>query len=89
MENNITLKKIPVWALIEILTAAWDRGANYVDIVGIPNENQDTIRVVINPEYFDHEGAKLMRITGQEVDDEDVSDGPKEQSDEDKFMDLI
>lgn len=91
MENNVTLKKIPVWALLEILTAAWDRGANYVDIVGIPNEHQDTLRVVINPEYYEQEGPKLMEITGKEIDENQLppDDEDDKLDDETKFTDLI
>lgn len=54
MENNkeVVLRKIPLKLIIEILTDLWDRGADYVDIIGIPNEVQDNIAIAALDEYF-------------------------------------
>lgn len=50
-DNKLTIRKIPIRALMEVLAAAWDRGADYVDIVGKPGDAQDSIEIVILPEY--------------------------------------
>jgi hypothetical protein len=53
MENNeVTFKKIPLKVFLDILHDAWEKGADYVDIVGIPDEVQDNIAVAIREEYM-------------------------------------
>lgn len=54
MENNkeIVLKKIPLKILLDVLTNAWNEGADYIDIIGIPNEVQDNIGIAISPDYY-------------------------------------
>jgi hypothetical protein len=53
MENNeVTFRKIPLKVLIDILHDAWDKGADYVDIMGVPNEVQDNIAIAIREEYM-------------------------------------
>lgn len=53
MENNeIILRKIPLKILLDVLTKAWNDGADYIDIIGVPNEVQDNIGIVITEEYY-------------------------------------
>ena len=54
MENRqeITLRKIPLRILIEVLSDAYNKGADYVDIIGTPNELQDSIGIAIKEEYY-------------------------------------
>lgn len=53
MENNeVVFKKIPLRVFIDILNDAWNNGADYVDIVGVPNQVQDNIAVAIREEYI-------------------------------------
>jgi len=53
MENNeVTFKKIPLKVFLDILHDAWEKGADYVDIVGVPDEVQDNIAVAIREEYM-------------------------------------
>jgi len=54
MENRqeITLKKIPLKILIEVLTDAWNKGADFVDIIGTPNELQDNIGIAVKEDYY-------------------------------------
>lgn len=48
----MTFKKIPLKVFLDILHDAWEKGADYVDIVGIPDEVQDNIAVAIREEYM-------------------------------------
>lgn len=48
----MTFRKIPLKVLIDILHDAWDKGADYVDIMGVPNEVQDNIAIAIREEYM-------------------------------------
>lgn len=55
MENNrneVTLKKIPLKLFIEVLTDAWNKGADYIDIIGVPDELQDNIGIAIKEDYY-------------------------------------
>ena len=50
--NEIRLKKIPLLVLLEALKDVYERGADYVDIIGVPGVEQDSIGIAINREYF-------------------------------------
>lgn len=54
MENKkeVVLRKIPLKLVIEILTDLWNRGADYVDIIGMSDEIQDNIAIAAKDEYF-------------------------------------
>ncbi len=51
----VELRKIPLEGFIEVLQDIFDKGADYIDIVGTPNEDQDVISIVIKPEYMNEE----------------------------------
>lgn len=67
MENNneIILRKIPLKIFLDVLTKAWNDSADYIDIIGIPNEVQDNIGIAISPDYYSK---------GDEEDDNDVNE---------------
>lgn len=81
MENNneVVLRKIPLKLIIEILTDLWNRGADYVDIIGVPNEIQDNIALAAKDEYFSkgddvEEDVYEIELEEEEEDiDEDTS----------------
>ena len=55
MENNdneIRINKIPLKLFIEALTDAYNRGVDYVDIIGKAGDEQDSIGIAIKQEYF-------------------------------------
>jgi hypothetical protein len=53
MENNeVVFKKIPLEVFINILQDAWNKGADYIDIIGVPDQVQDNISVAIREEYM-------------------------------------
>ena len=70
--NEIALRKIPLKILIEILQDAWDRGADYVDIIGIPDEIQDNISIAIKEEYMHREEDDNID-TDKDITDEDLN----------------
>jgi len=63
--NEIRLKKIPLLVLLEALRDVYERGADYVDIIGVPGVEQDSIGIAINKEYFAPE---------DEEDDDSITD---------------
>lgn len=55
MDNNkdkFILQKIPIEKLLNILQYLYDSGADYVDIVGHPDDEKDTIGLVTRSEYY-------------------------------------
>ena len=56
MENKeIRFRKISLQLLLDTLTRIWDSGADYVDIIGIQNEDQDVINIVVKDDYMSEE----------------------------------
>lgn len=56
---------------LEALTDIYERGVDYVDIIGVPGEEQDSIGISVKEEYF-----------AKEVDgDEEDNDSPLSDSD--------
>ena len=55
--NKVELRKIPLANFIDILTQLYDEGADYVDIIGKPNDFQDIMQLVVREEYVDREAA--------------------------------
>ena len=45
-------RKISLQVLIDTLTHIWDSGADYVDIIGIQNDEQDVINIVVKEDYM-------------------------------------
>lgn len=53
MENKeVVLKKIPLRVLLDILQDAWNKGADYIDIIGTADQVQDNIAIAIKEEYM-------------------------------------
>lgn len=74
--NEVRLKKIPLFVFLEALTDIYNRGVDYVDIIGVPGEEQDSICISVKEEYFSENGEDDQPI------DEEVK-LPKNLSDED------
>ena len=68
MENKeIRFRKISLQLLLDTLTHIWDSGADYVDIIGIQNEDQDVINIVVKDDYMSEE---------EDIQDDDDEDLP-------------
>ena len=48
----VKFQKIPLKGLIETLQEVYNQGADFIDIVGIPDEDQDIIGIHVREEYF-------------------------------------
>ncbi len=70
MENNneVTITKIPIKPILDILQDAWERGADYFDLVGVVGDAQDNLMVIIKDEYT------------SDVDDESPEEGDEDSS---------
>ncbi len=59
-KKEVRLKKIPLEILLDVLTNLFDMGVDYIDIVGIANEVQDTISIVYSKEYMSKDLSEAM-----------------------------
>lgn len=50
--KEVKLLKVPINNLIEILTDLYNRGVDYVDIIGIHNVEQDILGIRYNQNYL-------------------------------------
>ena len=77
-QNNkeVRFRKINLQMLIETLTHIYDAGADYVDIVGMQDDVQDTINIVVQEEYMTEEPIEEE----EDIPDDDI---PTKLSDED------
>lgn len=73
-ENNkkkeVILRKIALQPFIQTLVDVYNSGADYVDIVGTPDENQDTIGIVVHEEYLSKEEGSIELIPDEEEEEE-------------------
>ena len=53
--NQVRLKKIPLGVFIQALMDIYNTGVDYVDILGVPGEEQDTIGIAFCDEYLSKE----------------------------------
>ena len=78
MENNneVIFKKIPLRVFINILNDAWNKGADYIDIIGVPDQVQDNIAVAIREEYMNvnPEDEFEVDVEIERPEDKDLSD---------------
>lgn len=56
-KNEVILKKIPLKILLDILTDAWDNGADYIDLMGTPDQIQDCIAIAVREEYYSKDNS--------------------------------
>lgn len=52
MDNELKIRKIHLNTLIQILVDLYDRGIEYVDIIGQLDDKQDTIGLSFNKDYM-------------------------------------
>lgn len=71
MDNEeIRLKKIPVDKLIDLLVELYNRGVDYIDISGVPDEEQDKIAISFSKDYMTDEGKKNFEDAPIDLSDE-------------------
>ena len=54
-DKNVTIKKIHLDSLIDILVDLYDKGVDYVDIIGVNDKIQDSIGISFSKEYMNIE----------------------------------
>ena len=74
-ENNkkkeVILRKIALQKFIETLVNVYNSGADYVDIIGTPDENQDTIGIVVHEDYLSKDDMMIEFIADEDENEEE------------------
>ena len=75
-KQPVRFQKIPLEGFIDLLMEIYQRGADYIDILGIPDEVQDVVSVVVRDEYLaeDNTFDDIVTFTIDMNDGEDLSD---------------
>jgi hypothetical protein len=74
MKDKLSIKKIPLKGLLEILTDLYEEGVNFIDFSsGLGTEDKDVLKIDIQPEYM----ASEEELENEELDDEDDDDDSK------------
>jgi hypothetical protein len=77
-KKEIILRKIALQKFIETLVNIYNSGADYVDIIGTPDDNQDIISIVVHEEYLSKDEDEI-----EFIDEEEEEPNNKPLSDED------
>ena len=70
--ENMKIRKIDLETLIDILTDIYNKGVDYVDIIGIPGDEQDSLAVSFSKEYMSKE--HVNNFDNIDSDDGNLSD---------------
>lgn len=83
--KKVILRKIALKTFIETLVNVYNSGADYIDLVGNNNKEQDTIGIIVTDEYMSDDDESIELIPDEE---EEIEEEPKKLSDKD-LDDLI
>lgn len=77
--KKIKLTKIPLEAFINALEQVWESGANFIDIIAIPDVQQDVIGIAVRDEYmevleeeeyedeYNNDVKKIVKLTDNDI----------------------
>lgn len=54
MKNNLNIEKVRIEELMELLSFVKAQGFDFVDLIGIPGETEQSLCVITQP-YYKHE----------------------------------
>lgn len=78
-KKEVRLNKIPLGTFLDTLLELYHEGLDYIDIVGIPDEVQDTISILFTKEYM----SKEMRERLSKFEDDAIEDDNEISNDDD------
>ena len=72
--KELTLRKIDLDTLINVLVNLYDAGANYIDISGFNQEEQDIIKITVRDEYLEELSEEEEGVAiNKKLSDEDLN----------------
>lgn len=54
MKNKLSIEKVRIEELMELLSFVKEQGFDFVDLIGIPGEEEQSLGVITHP-YYKHE----------------------------------
>jgi len=61
MDNNTIIKKIPLDQLIEVLIDLYNKGVDYIDLIGEKGDRQDKMSISFNSDYMTKDGVEHFK----------------------------
>jgi hypothetical protein len=72
--ETVMLKKLPLDKLIDVLVELYNKGVDYIDITGVPDEEQDRVAISFSKDYMTEEGRKNFEDSPIDLTDEFFDD---------------
>lgn len=73
MSNKLVIKKIPLKAFLEVLSDIYESGADFVDLIGTPDDHEDAIGISVPEEYMNTTEQKQEEEQNSSLTDEDLN----------------
>jgi hypothetical protein len=61
-KGQVILRKIPIDRLIDLLVEMYNKGVDYIDISGVPGEDQDRMAISFTEDYMTKEGDDAKKV---------------------------
>ena len=62
MKNNLNIEKVRIEELMELLSFVKEQGFDFVDLIGIPGETEQSLCVITHPYYKHEEETEIPEI---------------------------
>ena len=62
MKNNLNIEKVRIEELMELLSFVKEQGFDFVDLIGIPGETEQSLCVITQPYYKHEEETEIPEI---------------------------
>lgn len=59
MKNNLNIEKVRIEELMELLSFVKEQGFDFVDLIGIPGETEQSLCVITQPHYKHEEETNI------------------------------
>jgi hypothetical protein len=69
MTNKLTVKKVPLEEFINLLTDMYELGANFIDLIAINEDDNDTIQITVKEGYLEERKAEEKHCDSISEDD--------------------
>ena len=73
MKNNLSIEKVRVEELMELLSFVKEQGFDFVDLIGIPGETEQSLGV-ITQSYYKHEEETAIPETNIKLSEINLND---------------
>ena len=62
MKNNLSIEKVRIEELMELLSFIKEQGFDFVDLIGISGETEQSLGVITHPYYKHEERTEIPEI---------------------------